>query len=260
MHTSAPQKLSDSVSASIDSDSDYLTQCHHVLKAIQKLGDDGDMRMWPNPIANLPIPKADALRGTLDSFLPEGHAAVLALFDQGQLYTAIAILRGGDALERVVGAETIAGWVGPLGGDWTRDHRVVCDAVSINLGPVHVGLFAEAHTCRQLLRDPRPGAWAAATATREVIVHPMPLSAALTLGIDGFAGVFRSAARALSDVDLSNVGQGPPLPQPVEQFVQWINLESLQVIVDALKERRSSPPPSPDSDDDDDDMGFGPLI
>ena len=242
LHQSAPQALADAMATTIDTD--YLTQCLCVVRAFRELGDDGRMRMWPNRIANLPLPTPDTLRATVDTVVPAGHAIVLAVFDDDRIHTALAALRGEHAFERVVGAETIQEWVGPLGGDWTRDHRVICEAVSLNLGPVHVGLFTELPTCRRLLHNAKPGAWATATATREVIVHPMPPAATITLGIDGFRGLFKGALQALAEVDFVRVAKG-------------------------FSERISTrPPPAPTEtdlteDDDpceDDDTGFGPLI
>jgi hypothetical protein len=124
-----------------------------------------------------------------DFLLPEGRAALVALFDQDAVDTALLVRRSGHAIDRVLGPEVLREIVGPLGGDFRRDHRVIRRAVERDLGPLSLALFTETSTLHSLLRRPQGGAWAEAIAMRNVVFDPLPAWMALAAG----AGAVRAA-------------------------------------------------------------------
>ena len=217
------QSLFDDVAERLDPTADYPNQVVTVIDAVQRLSDRGQLRLWPSALAAMLSPTG-WLERSFDSLVPDGHAALFALFEGGELFTGFAVSRHGGKFERVVGPQVLKDWTGPLGGDWTRDHRVLCDAVGLHLAPLHTGVFCERATFRRLWTDRRPGRWATAAAVRELIVHPMAPALRLSLGVEAVAGVLSGAAR-LFDVGL---GIDP---------IAWLGA--------ALK-RRSEPPPEDD--------------
>ncbi|MCA9581149.1 MAG: hypothetical protein KC416_05100 [Myxococcales bacterium] len=163
---------------------DYVAQLLTSLRVLRELHDSNQIRICPDALTRVPVPSPAMVRRALDTILPDGHTALAVLWQRGDPWSAVAIRRSGGAIDHVVGPETIARWTGPLGGDWRRDHRVVVQAVSRELGPVHIGLFSEVGTMRDLLRNPNPGAWATAAAVRDVAFFPSPPYVTAALGAD----------------------------------------------------------------------------
>ncbi len=182
---------------------DYLTQLLMVAHAAREMIHAGQIRIDPEPLGSLPLPGPGMLARALDILLPAGRAAVLCLWDGASIETAAVVHRGSDgAIVALYGPDWLEASVGPLGGDFRRDHRHITDAVSAALAPVAIGIYAEARTLHALLRSPDPGAFAAAAATRELVVHPMPPYAVVALGADALRSVASTSGRALGGVDL----------------------------------------------------------
>jgi len=161
------------------------------LGVLRELIDDGALDVLPTPLRTVPLPPVEVVRATWDRVLPEGHSAVVALFEGPALVSGVAVRRRGGVIDQVHGVESLRAWSGPLGGDFRRDHRVIRAAVERSLGPVAVGLFAPEATVMELLRSETPGQWAKAVAVRDVMVEPMPPWAAMATGV--------SALRAAAD-------------------------------------------------------------
>jgi hypothetical protein len=64
------------------------------------------------------------------------------------------------------------------------------------VAPVALGCFAEVSTYHRLATDSSPGAWTAAVAVRDVVLHPVTPALAVPLGID----MTRAAYLAVRDV------------------------------------------------------------
>lgn len=223
---------------------DYLTQTLMVVRAARELADAGLVRLWPNPLAGVPIPSPQAVQRALDLVLPVDKAAVLVLWDGG-LWTAVALRRRREGIDLVAGPDLLARWAGPLGGDWRRDHRVFVDAVARAVAPVHLGVFAEADTFRDLLRSDAPGRWAKAIAVRDVIVNPMPGFVTAAVGADAVRGVGRASAQVLGGLDLA--GTLLPVAQMIrarvtqaESVREILGFDPLSALATAL--RREEPP------------------
>lgn len=181
---------------------DYLTQWLVLLKILRELTEAGLMRVWPAPLANVRVPSPGMVRRAIDLVLPDDHCMVAMLWDGESPWTSIALRRRAGVIDLVVGPDLIGRWTGPLGGDFRRDYRVVADAVEKTVGPVHLGIFSEVSTVRELLRSADPGAWARAVAVRDVILHPTPPYLAVAIGADAVRGVARASARLLGGIDV----------------------------------------------------------
>ncbi|MEM6955725.1 MAG: hypothetical protein AAF645_08550 [Myxococcota bacterium] len=194
---------------------DYVAQALDVLRAVRSAMDADQLRLWPNPAAGVPIPPAGAIERALDAALPKGRTMVLVVYEEGPgaappaNQTAIqtaAVLRRSDegAFDWLVGPELLREWIGPTGGDWRRDFRIVVESVTRHAGEVHFGVFLQASTLESLLREADPGAWAREAAVRNVIFNPMPPALALALGADAVRGIGRLSSRALGGIDFAS--------------------------------------------------------
>jgi hypothetical protein len=159
----------------------------------------GRIDVWPARLAGLPVPTVGMVDTTLDAVCPRGHAIALGLFDGGDVWTSIAMRRGRTgAFDWILGPDEIRRDVGLLAGDWRRDYRHLARALDHRVGPLALGVYAEASTFRELEVDPTPGAWARAVAIRDVILSPVPLALGVPLGIDAGRAAF-SAVRGLAE-------------------------------------------------------------
>lgn len=164
---------------------DLTTQlCTFLLLAREEV-EAGRLQHWPSRLAGVPVPTTGMIRGTVDAVCPPGRAMVLGLFEEGELWTSLALRRSElGQFDRILGPDELRRDMGLLSGDWRRDYRHLSRAVEDELGPLAFGCFAEAATFRALEVDPTPGAWARAVAVRDVILSPVPPAMALPLGLD----------------------------------------------------------------------------
>jgi hypothetical protein len=194
-------ELVETVAQRLERSDDYATQFLVLARVLRELTQAGKIHTWPRPVEDVPIPTSGMVRRALDIVLPDEHALVLALWENGEPWTAVALRRRDGAIDLAAGPDLLFRWAGPLGGDWRRDHRIVADAVARAVAPVHLGIFAEASQIRALLRDADPGAWARAVAVRDIIVHPTPPYVAVALGADAARAVARTTSRWLGGFD-----------------------------------------------------------
>jgi hypothetical protein len=181
---------------------DDVTTCLVVLGALRELLDEGAILLWPDLVpARVPLPTPAVVHRTLDFLLPDDHAALVALFDDDSIDTAVLAHRRDGSLQRVLGPEVLRDLVGPLGGDFRRDYRVIRSAIERNVGPLAWGVYTTTPILHDLLRSTKPSAWAEAIATRDVVLDPMPAWMAIAAG----AGVVREAAARSRSV-LSGLG------------------------------------------------------
>lgn len=159
--------------------------------ALRELHDEGAILLWPDLVpAHVPLPSPAVVNRTVDFLLPDDRAVLVALFDHDSIDTAIIVDRRGGSIHRVLGPEVLRDLVGPLGGDFRRDYRVIRAAVERHVAPLAWGVYTTTPILHDLLRNTQPSAWAEAIATRDVVVDPMPLWLAVAAG----AGVVREAA------------------------------------------------------------------
>jgi hypothetical protein len=158
----------------------------------------GRIDLWPFRLRGVPIPTPGMVRGSLDTVCPVGRTLVVGLFEEGELWTSIALHRGMGGFSLILGPDEIRGDMGLLAGDWRRDYRHLSRAVEDRAGPLALGCFAEVSTIRNLEVDPSPGAWARAVAVRDVILSPLPAALAIPIGLDAGRAAL-SALRAVAE-------------------------------------------------------------
>jgi hypothetical protein len=201
MRERARPHLEGYLAEALDPEQDFVAHVMRFVRVLRELGDGHWIRVWPNPLPDLLLSAMPAARPAADLLLPDGHNAMIGIFDQGELWTGAVLRRSGGDFDLLAGPGAISQWAGPLGGDWRRDHRVLARAVERELGPMHLGLFMELPTAGHLLRRREAGDWAAAYATRELMVHPLPGFLVAGLGLDALGGVARYTAQLLEQTD-----------------------------------------------------------
>jgi hypothetical protein len=172
---------------------DYLEQLSMVAHALRETIQAGQIRVSPPLPETLPIPSGATITRALDLVLPVGRSAMLCTYEGSNIDTAILLRRGPRGIDTVLGPDWLAERVGPLGGDFRRDHHRIAETVATKLGELSIGVFAETATLHALLRSADPGAFATAAATRELVVSPMPPYAAVALGADAIRSVTRAS-------------------------------------------------------------------
>ncbi len=197
----AADEIAERLALRLQRGDDYATQWLAFARIFREMQEAGQVHVHPNPLGNVPVPTPGTLRRALDILLPDDHSVVLTVWSGETPYTTVALRRRRGSIDRVVGPDLITRWVGPLGGDFRRDHRVIVEAVSHALAPVHVGIFSQRRTLEELLRSAEPGVWAQATAVRDVIVYPTPPYLAIALGADAVRGVADVTRRFLGGID-----------------------------------------------------------
>ncbi|MBX3229799.1 MAG: hypothetical protein KIT84_05650 [Labilithrix sp.] len=190
--TGALEELMERFGARLRRTDDLTAQALLVAEIAREMLDEGAIERWPERLKGVPLPTDVMVRRALDAICPDGHAMVLGVFRQGDLWTAGAARRRGDAFDVLAGPEDIRIRMGLISGDWRRDYRHVARAVEEQYAPVAMGIFAEVDRFRELQVDPQPGAWGRAAVVRDVILSPMPVGVRLALGADGARFAFET--------------------------------------------------------------------
>ena len=205
-------EIAERASLRIDPEDDYAGQWLTVIRAAREMRSEGRLRFWPDTLSSWPLPSPQILNLVENLVLPNDRTLVFALFEDRELWTAAALRRRNDVIDLLAGPDEITEWVGPLGGDWRRDSRVFCRALEQHVAPVHVGVFSEPATLRQLLADDTPGRWAAAVTRRDIVVYPAPPWLGLALSLDGLRGMASSWLQLLLGLD----------PDEARQYLQGV--------------------------------------
>ncbi len=171
---------------------DLIAQSLLVVSIVREMIQEGQIDRWPRRLEGVPPPGEAMVRRALDSLCPDGHAMVLGLFREGELYTAATARRRGPGFDVVAGPEELRVRMGLLSGDWRRDYRHLARAVEEQYAPLAMGCFAEVERFRELQVDPQPGAWGRAALVRDIVLSPMPVGIRLALGADGARFAFES--------------------------------------------------------------------
>lgn len=183
----------------LDADDSLIAQALALLAVLRELEVEGVFEVWPKPLSGWPLLNDRIVLRGLDALCPVGKTLLFAAFENGALATSMAMRRGQDGFDRIVGPEQMRHEMGLLSGDWTRDYRHLARAVELGVGPLALGAFGETETFRRLANDSSPGAWAAAVAVRDILLHPIVPAAAIPIGIDlgraAFATVQKLASR-----------------------------------------------------------------
>jgi hypothetical protein len=171
-------------------------QAIELVRVARQLEAEGRIAAWPWRIARVPLVGSGVLVRGLDVVCPDGKAVMIGAFDQGEVFTCLVAHRRGEGFDRLVGPERLRRDMGLASGDWSRDCHRLARAAELAVGPLAIGCFAEAATWRRLLEGGRPGGFATAVATRELVLHPVGPAVAVPLGVD----VGRVAYRTVRDL------------------------------------------------------------
>ena len=210
LHAGALEELMERWGARVRRGDDALMQLLLFFGAFRELLDEGAIGSHPRRLKNVPVPSRAVVDRAIDSLVPAGKSALLALYDGGELWTAIVLRRSSEALARfdvVAGPAELRREMGLVSGEFRRDYRHLVDAVEAIYAPVSVGLHAEVETFRALITGAEPGDWARAVALRDVVVSPLPSVLALPLGVDATRGVVGLASKFARQIDPIGVVQ-----------------------------------------------------
>ena len=211
----ALEQVADRFGARARVDDDLVAQGIWLAQVLRDMAIEGSVDSWPVHLRNIPIPSHPVYQRTLDGLCPDGCLLVAGVFEDGDLWTSMALRRRGIGFDYVLGPDEIRPAMGLLSGDWRRDYRHLVRAVQGKLGgDLAASFFAETYTLRSLLDDDSPGAWARAAAVRDIIVAPLAGPVAIPLGVDALRGVV-ALVRDVS-VRLAPMSSFSTLLRPVE--------------------------------------------
>lgn len=171
---------------------DLTTQALRLIGIVREMMLEGAIESWPRRLRGVPLPTAAIVERTLDAVCADGHAIVLGMFKEEQLWTSFVARRRGPAFDVIAGPDEIRPMMGLLSGDWRRDYRHLARAVEERYAPLSFGCFAEVDAFRALQLDARPGAWGRAVAVRDLLVSPVPTAIGLAVGVDASRYAFES--------------------------------------------------------------------
>lgn len=180
---------------------DYAGQWLALLGAARELEREGALYFWPESKNVVPIPTPQLVTRALDVVLPDEHSFVAALWEDVELWTALVLRRRGGQFDLIGGPELVLDTVGPLSGDFRRDHRAVSRAISESIAPLQLGIYAQRRRFERLLREAEPGAWAKAVALREIIIDPSPAYVHFAVGADALRATARKTGELLGGID-----------------------------------------------------------
>jgi hypothetical protein len=180
---------------------DYAAQWLALFGAMRELEREGALYFWPERANPVPLPSPQLITRALDVVLPDEHSFVAALWEDTELWTATVVRRRGGQFDLLAGPELVLDVVGPLSGDFRRDHRAVSRAVSSAIAPVQIGIYAQRRRFQRLLREAEPGSWAKAIALREVIIDPSPAYVHVAVGADALRATARKTGEMLGGID-----------------------------------------------------------
>jgi hypothetical protein len=164
---------------------DLTRQALVLVELVRDMLDEGALESWPRRLKGVPVPTVQMIERAVGSVCADGHAILLGLFQGDSLWTSFLARRRGMLFDCVIGPEELRDAMGPLSGEWRRDYRHLVGLVEDHYAPLSLGCFAEVTTFRELLHDPRPGAWSRAVTVRDVALSPVPAGIGLALGVDG---------------------------------------------------------------------------
>jgi len=209
-HTGALEELMERFGARVRRGDDGLAQALILFGAFRELLDEGAITSWPRKLKNVPVPTRAVVDRAIDSIVPAGRTMLLALYESGELWTALVLRRAEGSPARfdaIAGPMHLRREMGFVSGDFRRDYRHLVSAVEALYGPLSIGVHAQVETVRQLIIGAEAGDWARAVALRDVVLAPLPLVLTVPLGIDATRGALQLAARAAKTIDPLGVVQ-----------------------------------------------------
>jgi hypothetical protein len=198
LHTGALDELMERVGDRMRREHDTLTQIILFTNVFRELEAEGKISVYPMRPKSWPVPREKVVLRAFDALCPNQKSMLLGVFDQGEVFTAILARRNGSGFDLILGPEKLRSEMGLISGDWRRDYRHLTRAAEAEAGELALGCFGELETLKQLVDSPAPGAWAAAVASRDIILSPAVPAVAIPLGIDVGRAAF-VAVRGLAE-------------------------------------------------------------
>jgi hypothetical protein len=186
------EKIAERFGARSKREDDLSGQARLLLEIVRELVGAGIIEIWPNRIDRLSLPTHPLLENTFEAIYPPGQVIFVALFDQGELFTSIALERQKGGISRIIGPDDLRPRLSYLSGDFRRDYRYALAAAEDVIGPVAFGCFSELGIFRGLQNERSWGAWLKALAVRDVIITPTKSSLVAPIAAD--AAVWAAAA------------------------------------------------------------------
>ncbi len=180
----ALEAVMDRLAERLEPGDDLTDQGIALAHVLRELSVEGRLELFPRDARGLRIPKRAAIDRALDVLCPVGKTLVFGAFQGGDVHTSVALRRGPRGFDRIVGPAEHRSDMGLRSGKWARDCHGLARAVELSVGPVALGGFAQMETWKVLLASKTPGAWTAALAARDVVLHPIAPAVAIPIGID----------------------------------------------------------------------------
>jgi hypothetical protein len=246
--TGSLERLADRFADRLRRADTYLSQILQLLLVLRELEASDEVKVWPWPVAEWPIPTERAFVGALDALCPQGHVALMGVFARGELYTAVAARRGVRGIDAIMGPDELRPFMGLLSGDWQRDYRFLAEAAERAVGPLGLGCFGELYTFQSLANSPA-GAWAQAVASREIVLSPVTPGIAVPLGLDAGRAVWAQvrgiAERFGASSWLDAAGRlGPALDRGMPLFESdvktWLGFDPLRLLSRLMSRHEAS--------------------
>jgi hypothetical protein len=200
-HAGALDELMERFGARARRGDDLTTQALSLVGLMREMMAEGAIDSWPRRLRGVPTPTDAMVRRALDSVCSDGHAILLGMFQDGELWTAFVARRRGNAFDVLAGPDELRPAMGLLSGDWRRDYRHLVRVVEEQYAELALGCFAEVETFRALQVDGRAGAWGRAVAVRDLVVSPMPTAIGLAIGVDGVRYAFEGMRVITNRID-----------------------------------------------------------
>ncbi len=184
LHTGALDELMERFAARLRREHETLSQIILLVTIVRELEAEGKIAVHPWRPSSWPVPREKVVMRALDAVCPDEKSMLLGVFDRGEVFTSILVRRRGPAFDLILGPESLRSEMGLISGDWRRDYRHLSRAAQARAGELAIGCFGELDTFKQLTDSPSPGSWAAAVASRDVLLSPAVPAVAIPLGID----------------------------------------------------------------------------
>ena len=162
---------------------DYL----HLLRT--KLGHG--FYLYPRPFANLPIPPMEVWKRFVDLLLPDGQCVAFYVFEHQQIWTSFIMGKQGGEIDLLTTHEALR--PAPPMEQGRTDARPLVNAISKQIRPVHIGLFAERSVWLSLLASGSRTAFASAVSEGTVLLDPAPSWLRGLLGVGHWVDVVSRA-------------------------------------------------------------------
>lgn len=147
--------------------------------------------IYPRPFANLLIPPMEVWKRFVDLLLPDGQCLVFYVFEHQQIWTSFIIGKQHGEIDLLTTHDALR--PAPPMDQWRSDARLLVNAISKQIRPVQIGLFAEKSVWLSLLASGSRTAFASAVAEGTVLLDPAPSWVRVLLGVGRWVDVVSRA-------------------------------------------------------------------